>query len=269
MTVALLSRIERDIAALAGRLTPPAAVLSALDVARRAGIQPDGWQANLLRSDARQVIMLCSRQAGKSTATAILAAHQAAFTPGSLTLIVSPSLRQSSELYLKVRNALDAIGDVLPPHEQENATTLRLANGSRVVSLPGSEKTIRGFSAPDLVIEDESARVDDDTHQSLRPMLAVGRGRLVLLSSAFGRRGHFYETWQNAGPDWLRVKVTAHDVPRIDPAWLERERMAIGTWFWEQEYMCVFKAAVDSFFRPEDVEAMADPGIVPLFSEVA
>ena len=68
-------------------------------------------------------------------------------------------------------------------------------------------------------------------------MLAVSAGRLILLSSPFGRRGHFYETWENGGPDWMRVKITAHDVPRIDPDWLAAERAAIGIVWFEQEYL--------------------------------
>jgi hypothetical protein len=82
---------------------------------------------------------------------------------------------------------------------------------------------------------------------------------------AFGKRGHFYETWEHGGPMWQRVRITAYDVPRIDRAWLDAERAAIGDWWWLQEYMCEFTDAVDSFFRSEDIDVMADPGIVPLF----
>jgi hypothetical protein len=200
--------------------------------------------------------------------TSILAAHQAMFFPDSLTLIVSPSLRQTGELYAKVRAVLTALGmsrDI--PTTQETATTLRLANGSRVVSLPGSEKTIRGFSAPDLVIEDEAARVSDETFQAIRPMLAVSGGKLVLLSTPFGRRGHFFDVWENGGRALKRVKITAHDVPRIDPAWLEAERAAIGDWWFEQEYLCEFKDAVDSFFRSEDIDAAISDDVTPLFGD--
>ena len=173
---------------------------------------------------------------------------------------------ESGELYAKVRRVLTALGAAAPAAIHENATTLRLANGSRVVSLPGSEKTIRGYSAPDLLIEDEASRVEDDTNQSLRPMLAVSHGRLVLLSTPFGTRGHFYETWAHGGPDWYRVLVTADDVPRMDPAWLAAERAAIGDWWYEQEYLCIFRDAIDACFRSEDIAAVASADVRPLFA---
>jgi hypothetical protein len=268
MTAATLSRLERDIAALAGRFAAPEAVLSPLEVARRSGLEPDDWQRDVLESDAQQIILLCSRQSGKSTVTAILATHRAVSVPGSLVLLLAPALRQSQELFRKVKACYAALGDTVPA-VVENALSLELANGSRIVCLPGKEATIRGFSRLALVIEDEASRVPDDLHQATRPMLAVSRGRLVLLSTPFGRRGHLYETWEHGGPDWLRVKVTADQCPRISPEWLAQERAAIGSWWFEQEYECQFKDAIDSFFRSEDVDAMADPSIVPLFARVA
>jgi hypothetical protein len=143
----------------------------------------------VLASDAKQIILLCSRQSGKSTVTSILATHQAVAVPGSLVLLLAPALRQSQELFRKVKGVYAALGDTVPA-VVENALSLELANASRIVCLPGQEMTVRGFSAPDLVIEDEASRVTDALHQAIRPMLAISRGRLVLLSSPFGRRGH-------------------------------------------------------------------------------
>src|SRR4051794_27286054 len=232
---ATLSRLAKDVATLRTQLRPPVAALTVLEVAQRGGVVPDPWQHHVLTSEARRIILLCSRQSGKSTTTSILATHRAVTVPDSLVLLLAPALRQSQELFRKVKAVHASLGDSVPA-VVENALSLELANGSRIVTLPGSEKTVRGFSAPDLVIEDESARVSDELHQAVRPMLAVSRGRLVLLSSAFGKRGHFYETWEHGGAEWLKVKITAHDVPRIDPVWLEQERLAIGDWWFDQEY---------------------------------
>jgi len=64
----------------------------------RLGFVPDAWQAQLLRSQSRWILLNCCRQSGKSTTTAIVALHQAIYDPG-LVLCVSPSLRQSRELF--------------------------------------------------------------------------------------------------------------------------------------------------------------------------
>ena len=52
-----------------------------LALAKAAGIAPDPWQAALLAQSNRQMILLCSRQAGKSTVSSILALHEAISRP--------------------------------------------------------------------------------------------------------------------------------------------------------------------------------------------
>ena len=89
----------------------------------------------------------------------------------------------------------NAVGRPLPALA-ESALRLELANGSRVVSLPGDEGTVRGFSGVSLLVIDEASRVPDDLYRSVRPMLAVSQGRLVCLSTPFGQRGFFYEYWR-------------------------------------------------------------------------
>lgn len=227
--------------------------------------EPDPWQVEVLLSPAKRLLLNCSRQAGKSTTTAIVALHRAIFRPGSLVLLVSPSLRQSSELFKKVTGFLDALDD-RPRLTEDNKLSFALENGSRVVSLPGTEATIRGFSAPDLVIEDEAARVPDALYYSIRPMLAVSGGRLILMSTPFGKRGHFFEAWTAAGDDWQRIKIPASRCPRISPEFLEQERRAIGDWWFEQEFMCEFRQATDSVFRYDDVMGAVSEDVPPLFA---
>ena len=222
----------------------------ALDPARlatRAGIAPDPWQADVLRSVAPRLLLNCSRQSGKSTITALLAVHTVTYEPGALVLLLSPTLRQSGELFKKVIDAYRVLGRPVPA-EAETQLTLTLENGSRVVSLPGKEGTVRGYSGVRLLIIDEAARVENALYYSVRPMLAVSGGRIVTLSTPFGRRGWWYDAWQNGGLTWERVKVTAADCPRIAPAFLEEERAALGPWWYRQEYECEFSETVDQVF---------------------
>jgi hypothetical protein len=237
-------------------------------LAEQAGVTPDPWQTTVLRSTARQVLMLCPRQAGKSTTAGLLAVDDAIHRE-SLVLLLAAALRQSSELFRPVKAILRALGDYAPPIVQESALTLELANGARIVSLPGTESTIRGFSKVGLLVIDEGSRVRDDLYQSVRPMLSVSRGRLVALSTPFGKRGWFHHEATSGSADWERVTVTAHDVPRIAPEWLEAERNRIGDWWFRQEYMCEFVDTNDQVFSHDLVMAAMRDDIQPLFPAAA
>ncbi len=235
--------------------------LDAVRLAQAFGIEPDQWQAELLRSNAEQLLLCCTRQAGKSTITALLAVWTAIFDAG-LILLVSPSQRQSGELFRKVKEMLKTVNE---PIAEESALRLELVNGSRIVSLPDNQETIRGYSKPRLVVIDEAAFISDALISALRPMLAVGRGRLVMLSSPYGQRGAFYEAWTKGGDDWQRFKITAYDCPRIDKNWLEAERRQIGDYFFRSEYLCEFLGTIDSVFRYEDIDKMVSDEVKPLF----
>jgi hypothetical protein len=59
------------------------------------GLRPDEWQRSAVNSTSPRLLLLCHRQSGKSTCTSGLALATAILEEGSLTLIVSRSLRQT------------------------------------------------------------------------------------------------------------------------------------------------------------------------------
>ena len=221
-------------------------------LAERAGLDPDPWQAEVLRSDARRMLLNCSRQSGKSTITALLAAHVSIYRAPSLVLLLSPSLRQSQELFRKVTHVYGALKRPVKP-SSESALRLELENGSRIVSLPGKEGTVRGYSGVDLLVIDEAARVPGDLYLAVRPMLAVSGGRLAALSTPWGTRGWWHDAWVSSEP-WERWRVPATDCPRVPAAFLEEERRTLGEFWFAQEYMCEFREAHAQAFRRADVE---------------
>lgn len=205
----------------------------------RLGFAADEKQAAVLDSTARRGILNCTRQWGKSTLLAAKAVHRAWTEPGSLVLVASPSVRQSAEFLRKAAGFLRRLG-VKRKGDGDNAASLALPNGSRIVGLPGTEATVRGFSAVSLLLIDEAARVQDAVYKSLRPMLAVGNGDLWLMSTPWGQRGFFYDAWTNGGDLWERHSAPATECARISAGFLEEERRELGkTWF-AQEYLCEF-----------------------------
>jgi hypothetical protein len=248
-------------AAATGLVTDLACALDASRLMQRCGWPPDPWQQAVLRSTAPRSLLNCCRQSGKSLTCACLALHTALYRPESLILLLSPSLRQSQELFLKVLAAVRAFG--LPaPFQAESALRCALTNGSRIVSLPGTEGTVRGYSGVYLLIIDEAARVADELYYAVTPMLAVSHGRLLALSTPWGQRGWYFQEWQY-GQGWARVQVPASDCPRISPDFLAQERATMPLVHYEAEYLCRFTQTTQHVFREEDIRAMLDPTVEP------
>src|SRR5215218_8048228 len=232
--------------------------------AEELGIVPDAWQKEFLRSSSDRVLLNCSRQSGKSTMSAVIALHRALYYPGSLVLCLAPALRQSQELFGKVADFYRDLGRPVAP-QGERKLSLELENGSRIITLPGSEKTIRGFSGAALLLVDEASRVDDALYFAIRPMLAVSGGALVMLTTPYGKRGVFYEEW-TSGHEWERYEVPAVECPRIPRAFLEEERRALPARIYRQEYECSFEETEDQVFSYEDVSAAISSEVAPLFT---
>jgi hypothetical protein len=267
MHAAMLRRVKRLETIMAKRSSQAHPVLARLaanpaELMAAADMIPDAWQQQLLRSQASRMLLLCSRQAGKSTLASALALQMALLEPHSLVLLLSPSLRQSGELFRKVVDLFDRLRRPVNV-VAESALRLELTNGSRVVSLPGDEGTIRGYSGVDMLIIDEAARVTDALYFAVRPMLAVSEGKLVAVSTPYGQRGWFHAEWSGTG-HWERVKVAATDCPRIKPEFLAEEKQALGERWFRQEYLCSFEATMDAVFAPEDIQAMLSDDVEPL-----
>jgi hypothetical protein len=241
--------------------------LDRVSFAKRLGLEPDPWQVDLLRSTSERVLLNCCRQSGKSTMTAIVALHRALYHPGSLILCLAPALRQSQELFSKMAGFYRDLGKPISP-VAERKLSLELENRSRIITLPGSEKTVRGFSGAALLVLDEAARVDDSLYYAVRPMLAVSGGSLMMLSTPYGKRGVFFEEW-TGGIGWERYEVPAGRCPRISEAFLEEERRSLPRRVYRQEYECSFEETDDQVFSFEDVAAAISRDVTPLFGSEA
>jgi hypothetical protein len=209
------------------------------------------------------MMILAARQSGKSTICAIYALWHALNNPGALVLVLSPSLRQSSLLFRTITTYYQDLGRPIPS-DVENTQTLELANKSIIVALPGVEKTIRGYSASLLVL-DESALILDELYTAVRPMIAVhSDAKLFCIGTPHGRRGWYFDTWEN-GDEFYKVRVTAEQCPRISPEFLARERREMGEWLYKQEYECEWIENEDSLFSYEMLQrSLGDHDEIPI-----
>ena len=132
--------------------------LDAVSFARAAGFEPDQWQAGLLADPPRRGLLCCSRQSGKSTTVSLLALHVASFEPDSLVVLVAPAQRQSAELLRTIRSMAQSV-DGLPELRGDSVLRIEMANGSRILALPGDGggKPFCGLANCRLAIVDEAA----------------------------------------------------------------------------------------------------------------
>ena len=153
-----------------------------------------------------------------------------------------------------------------PALTAESALRAQLSNGSRILALPGTEKTIRGYAAAKLVVVDEAARCEETLLAAVRPMLAVtkGGGRLIALSTQAGKRGWFYEAWVGTD-DWHRTQVPASECPRISKEFLDEELRELGAQRFSEEYGLEFLDPDEAVFPEAIINAAFTPEVVPLW----
>lgn len=260
----------RDLAGHVRRAVDPVALAEAV------GLHPDPWQERALRSEARDLLFLVHRQGGKNATAATLATHTALYRPGTTTLVISPGERQSKELVRTASVFYRRLGRPIPT-DAESKLTLELETGSRIIALPGTESTIRTYTA-DLVIFDEASRIPDEVYYAVRPMVTITRGRKIAMTTPFGKRGWFYDAWTDPAQRWERFTATGIDCPRLTPDLLEAEWRGMGDWMFRQEYLCrrlgpgrfepepdPFVDTVDQLFPSHLLEAAVSDDVEPLF----
>lgn len=216
----------------------------------------DEWQEKVLACRGN-ITVRSGRQVGKSEVISHKAASFALDNPGTTTLIIAASQRQSSLLFEKVRNNLDWRDENkgLIYKDKPTLTRILLNNGSRIYSLPAGRtgNFIRGFTI-DMLIADEAAYIPETVWNSVLPMIAVSRqtksmGIIVLLSTPFGKGGYYYNTFTD--PDFTSFHVSSENCKRIPLDFLKKEKERMTKAEYRQEYQGEFTDEWNQFFSTE------------------
>ena len=203
------------------------------------GFIADPKQAEILRCNDLRVVVVTSRQAGKSTIAALRALHLALRHPGSLIMMTAKVAAQAGELLLKIAHFAAELGLRLRS-DGVNSQSLLLPNGSRFVARPAVQESSRGYSQARMIIIDEAAFVPEAMFKALSPILAVGGGSLWVISTPYGTGGRFADLWHDPTNGFTKFSLPAHQCPRFTPEFLASERRLFGNLYFAQEYLCQF-----------------------------
>lgn len=152
-----------------------------------------------------------------------------------------------------------------PKGDGANSVSLKFPNGSRIIWLPGSPATVRGFSKVSMLVIDKAAYMHWAMYTALIPMLAVGGGDLWVMRTPCGKQGLFHQIWAHGGARWERVLARATEYPgRIPADFLEQQRSELGPAAFEQEFMCEFVDAGGQVFAQDMLDRALDESVEPL-----
>lgn len=256
---------------------------------------PFPWQIDVLNSENKRKIVNGARQSGKSTIVSSIPCHRARFYPKSLSIIMGATEPQAREDMEKIKDFISR-DEFYPKVIRDSDSLLELENGSRIVVVPATEKSARGYSSPDIIIMDESSRIDDAVYRSgVIPMLTDNQKcELILISTPNGKSGFFHKAFQNERWERYEVRspwdvstdgwglVEAISEQQYRDTMLKRgvqayysprhhileEQMGnleeMGRDMYKQEYCCEFVEPNEQVFSYDEIDAIFSRRIEPL-----
>lgn len=213
------------------------------------------YQQRWLNDESRFKIALKARQIGFTTVLC-LEAIQMAIKEKCRILILSVSERQSREVIERIYDIVNIAKRVkglkLP---RETRSEIMFPNGSRIISLPASTSSVRGYTGHVMLDEFAFHRDAKAIWTAMLPTIAKGYSVRVVSTPA-GKSGKFYELWNDEDNGFSRHKIDIYQAKKegcnID---IEAFRKSMDAESFAQEFECVFVDEAWSYFPMELIQS--------------
>lgn len=142
------------------------------------------------KGTGKRVIVLSSRQKGKSFMIANLLLYYALNNNKFKCFCVSPTLKQSKAIYNTIYDAVEGSGIV----KKANAADyeIRFINGSAIYFKSAEQgEALRGYTADFLCI-DECCYITDEVYYTIAPWADAKQAPVLMVSSPFVKEGFFW-----------------------------------------------------------------------------
>ena len=198
-----------------------------------------GYQKKILRAlrDNRFVVLLSSRQSGKSTMMTIYALWVACFNEDQNILVVANKESTAINIFKRIRLAYEQLPNYIKPGAVEyGKTSMTLGNGSSIGISTTSSDAGRGSSVNCLIL-DELAFIDNHLVEafwkSVYPIISSSKKSKIFVASTPNGTGNlFHELYTGAleGKNgWHSERVDWWEVPGRDEEWKEKTIRTLGS----------------------------------------
>jgi phage terminase large subunit-like protein len=228
------------------------------------------FQDLILNDDSKLIALAVARQSGKSVSAVIKAFHHIFYNDNATVLVISKTLKQSTELIDKLRSLINnsPLKDSIKKKmgSVDNRSEFSLVNHgkdsiSRIISVPATDAA-RGFTA-DLVIADEIAFWDNSVemfNEAILPTVSETGGKILMLSTPKGKIGVFYDAftkdnWSSYQFDW---RICPHHTEENMRVYKDQ----VGEFAFRQEMEASFVANQSAYFREAEIKKATDSNIV-------
>lgn len=198
-------------------------------------------------------IVLKSRQLGISDFISGYGLDKA--IQGEVSIIVSPSLRQSGNIIYYADKWLNKYKEYFYGLDNyitsQNRSEITFKSGGSLISLPNSESTSRGIAADNIIFDEFAFFLhgsDEKIWESLLPSITTKKKkRVIIISTANGEGNLFYHMYKDKRrfPDFKRVFYHWTERAGIDVKTIKRN---MDEYSWLQEYEGQFIGDIGSYF---------------------
>lgn len=233
-------------------------------------------QVEAAASKAFVTTVAAARRTGKSTLAETLAIWTCLRERNVLAIILSATQESSRRMTESIAATLNANALTQAAVVDDFSTRVKLTNGSQIISLPASQKQIRGYGkGVRLLILDEAGFQPHELWAAAHYAALDERphSRILLLGTPWGSADHFFRqaflAGQGDGPDHASFQWRYTANPGLDHRYLERQRERVSPQEYAAEVLGEWGNAAGSLFSHELLESVAAGIDIPPLSQLA
>lgn len=207
----------------------------------------------------RYIVINKSRQIGITLLMQLYALHTALYNSDKTIVWSSYNLACSKDALNGIKEIYEHLPDYFKttciPIEN-NKTTLKFENGSRIFAVTTNASSVRGMTI-NLLISDEFAYVSrmeaEGFMDSVLPVMLSSKVTKTIFMSSPNGYNHFYDICTRAKSNknpFYYIELPFTVIPNRDLNWMLESIKRIGIANFMREYMCVFKSLDEDVISP-------------------